>query len=100
MAWRKVARHRNQTASMNGPEDYTCRYFVATNIMLLDIIHHPVFIQKHVPVYFSKHNVSETGFCLRLQVQTEIEKSIEPNWVGFTWRRKQNAVSETMCFEK
>jgi hypothetical protein len=25
--------------------------------------------KKHRPVYFSKHNVSETGFCLRLQVK-------------------------------
>jgi hypothetical protein len=23
-----------------------------------------------------------------------------PNWVGFTWRRRQNPVSETLCFEK
>jgi hypothetical protein len=29
--------------------------------MFLDIIHRPVYI--------SKHNVSETGFCLRLQVK-------------------------------
>jgi hypothetical protein len=29
--------------------------------MFLDIFHRPV--------YFSKHNVSETGFCLRLQVK-------------------------------
>jgi hypothetical protein len=35
--------------------------------MLLDIIHRPVFIWKHRSVYNSKHNVSETGFCLRLQ---------------------------------
>jgi hypothetical protein len=32
-----------------------------SNIMLLDSIHRPV--------YFSKHNISETGFCLRLQVE-------------------------------
>jgi hypothetical protein len=32
-----------------------------TNIMFQDIIHRPVFIQKH--------KVSETGFCLRLQVE-------------------------------
>jgi hypothetical protein len=25
--------------------------------------------KKHRPVYFSKHNVSETGFCLCLQVK-------------------------------
>jgi hypothetical protein len=38
--------------------------------MLLDIIHRPVFIYKHHPVYFSKLNVSETGFCLRLEVKS------------------------------
>jgi hypothetical protein len=32
-----------------------------TNIVFLDIIHRPVFI--------TKHNVSETGLCLRLQVK-------------------------------
>jgi hypothetical protein len=37
--------------------------------MFLDIIHRLVFMQKHRHVYFSKHNVSETGFCLRLQVK-------------------------------
>jgi hypothetical protein len=39
----------------------------STNIMLLGIIHRPVFIEKRRLVYFSK-NVSETGFCLRLYV--------------------------------
>jgi hypothetical protein len=33
------------------------------------IFNPPVFIWKHRPVYFSKHNVSDTGFCLRLQVK-------------------------------
>jgi hypothetical protein len=42
---------------------------IITNIMLLDFIHRPVFIYKDRPVYFSKHNVSETGFCLRFQVK-------------------------------
>jgi short-subunit dehydrogenase involved in D-alanine esterification of teichoic acids len=37
--------------------------------MFLDIIHRPVIYLKHRPVYISKHNVSETGFCLRLQVK-------------------------------
>jgi hypothetical protein len=37
--------------------------------MLLDIIHRPVFIQKQCPVYFSKRNVSESGFCLCLLVK-------------------------------
>jgi hypothetical protein len=39
-----------------------------TNIMFLNISM-VVFIKKHHPVYFSKRNVSETGFCLRLQVK-------------------------------
>jgi hypothetical protein len=34
------------------------RWHINTNIIFLDIIHHPVFIQN---------NVSVTGFCLRLQ---------------------------------
>jgi hypothetical protein len=29
----------------------------------------PFFYVKHRPVYISKHNVSETGFCLRLRVK-------------------------------
>jgi hypothetical protein len=32
--------------------------------MFLDIIHRPVYILKKLAVYFSKYNVSETGFCL------------------------------------
>jgi hypothetical protein len=33
--------------------------------------HYPlsIFIERRRPVYFSKHRVSETGFCLRLQVK-------------------------------
>jgi hypothetical protein len=40
--------------------------------MFLDIIHRPVFVQKH--------NVSEIGFCLRLQVKPTYSwpQSIEP----------------------
>jgi hypothetical protein len=37
--------------------------------MFLYIIHRPVFISENRPVYFSKHNVSETGFRLRPQVK-------------------------------
>jgi hypothetical protein len=37
--------------------------------MFLDIIHRRVCIKKHRPLYISKHNVSETGFCLCLQVK-------------------------------
>jgi hypothetical protein len=35
----------------------------STNIMFLEVIHRPVC------VCISKQNVSETGFCLRLQVK-------------------------------
>jgi hypothetical protein len=38
-------------------------------IMFLDIINRLVFCLKCRPVYISKHNVSETGFCLRPQVK-------------------------------
>jgi hypothetical protein len=35
--------------------------------------HYPsscLYLKKHRPVYISKHNVSDTGFCLRLQVKS------------------------------
>jgi hypothetical protein len=40
----------------------------STNIMfwILSIV---LSVSKNRPVYFSKHNISETGFCLRLQVK-------------------------------
>jgi hypothetical protein len=41
---------------------------ICTNIMFLDIIHRPVFFYKYL-VYITKHNISETGFCLHLQVK-------------------------------
>jgi hypothetical protein len=72
-------------------------------ITILDIIHRPVFCLKH--------NVSETGFCLRLQLQpTQVVPtdrarfylrrqrravSVGSNRVGSTWRPRQNSVSET-----
>jgi hypothetical protein len=34
----------------------------STNIIILSW-------PKNRPVYFSRHNISETGFCLRLQVK-------------------------------
>jgi hypothetical protein len=44
-------------------------YLASQIIMFLDIIHRPVFYLKHRPIYISKHNVSEIGFCIRLQVK-------------------------------
>jgi hypothetical protein len=38
-----------------------CRWYISTNLMFLDIIHRPVYI--------SKHNVSETVFCLCIHVK-------------------------------
>jgi hypothetical protein len=32
-------------------------------------------LSKNRPVYFSKHNVSETGFCLHLQVKPDKDKT-------------------------
>jgi hypothetical protein len=64
-------------------------------ILFLDIIH------RHIVI--SKHDVSETGFCLHLQVKrTQIRwqalaLSIGPNWIVSTWRQRQNPVSETSC---
>jgi hypothetical protein len=37
--------------------------------MFLDIIHRLVYFLENRPVYFSKHNVSETEFCPRPQVK-------------------------------
>jgi hypothetical protein len=37
--------------------------------MFLDIIHRPAFILNTVLFILQKHEVSETGFCLRLQVK-------------------------------
>jgi hypothetical protein len=44
-----------------------------------------------------KHNLSETAFCLWRQGLTLL---IGSNWVGFVWRRRQNPVSETLCFKQ
>jgi hypothetical protein len=47
---------RDYSENLNGEQED-----ISTNIMFLDIIHRPVYI--------SKHNVSETGVCLRFQVK-------------------------------
>jgi hypothetical protein len=73
------------------------------------------FYVKHRSVYIPKHMVSETGLCLRLQVKPtylgpidrassylwkyRLALSIGRNWVGFTWRRMYNPVSETLCLK-
>jgi hypothetical protein len=58
---------------------------------------------------FFKNNVFETGFYLRPHVRNLLswsqsldlvpiydpELSIGPEWVGFTWERRENPVSET-----
>jgi hypothetical protein len=67
------------------------RWYINANIMFLDIIHHPILI---------KTKVSETGFCLRLQVETTHFGPINKagsNWVGSAWRRRLNSVSEMTC---
>jgi hypothetical protein len=70
----------------------------------LDIIHPPVF--------YLKHDISETGFCLGRQVNLLSGKkylelasvsgtalSIGTNWVGTDWRRAQNPVPEPLWFK-
>jgi hypothetical protein len=63
------------------------RWYINITITILDIIHHPVF--------YLKHDFSETELFLRLQVEqaqlgplgrvspdwTQAIPSIEPNWV-------------------
>jgi hypothetical protein len=51
--------------------------------MFLDIIHRP---------FFKKHKVSETGFCLRPQVN--------PTQLDPVDRASPYPVSETLCFLK
>jgi hypothetical protein len=65
-------------------------FFFITN-MFLGIFHLPVFIQKHYPVYFSNHNVSETGFCFHLQVK--------PNPLGPTDRASTYLRTWTSFFD-
>jgi hypothetical protein len=77
-----------------------------TIIELLDIVHRPVL--------YVKHDVSETGFCLRPQVKlTQLDPidratpclrrwglvvSIRVKRKACTWGRRQNIVSETYYF--
>jgi hypothetical protein len=45
-------------------------WYISKTIVFLDITHHPVF--------YLKHNISETGFHLRLQVEpTQLEMEME-----------------------
>jgi hypothetical protein len=48
----------------------------------------------HSPVFYSKHEVSETEFCLRLQVETAHFSPAD--WASLS--PDQNPVSETSCF--
>jgi hypothetical protein len=56
------------------------------------------FYLKHSSVYtrISKHNVSETGVCLRLQVKPT---QLGPIDRASPYFLRQNPVSETLCFE-
>jgi hypothetical protein len=52
----------------NIPTNQAYKYYASGHYTL------SCFYLKHCPVYVSKHSISETGFCLRLQVK--------PYWVG------------------
>jgi hypothetical protein len=54
------------------------------------------FYLKHCHVYTSKHNVSETGSCLRLQVKRTQLGTFD---IASPYLRRQNPVSEILCFE-
>jgi hypothetical protein len=54
----------------------------------MDIIYRPVF--------YLRHNVSETEFCLRLQVEIT---QLDPIDRGILYLQGQNPVSETLCFK-
>jgi hypothetical protein len=79
------------------------------NFKILYIIHRSAF--------YLKHKVSETGFFLRFYVlPTQVGPigraspclrsggqglalSIGPTWVGSSWRRRQNPISEALGFK-
>jgi hypothetical protein len=54
-------------------------------------------LPKRRPVYFLEHYVSETGFCLRIQVRAT---HLGPIDRASPYLRRQNPVSETLCFGK
>jgi hypothetical protein len=62
------------------------RWYINITITIFNIIHRPLF--------YLKHDASETGFCLRPQVRPTEMGPIEalskgPIWVGSTWTRTQ-----------
>jgi sporulation-control protein spo0M len=48
-----------------------CKYTGFVQILCFWTLSIVLSLSKNRPVYFSKHKVSETGFCLRLQVKDE-----------------------------
>jgi hypothetical protein len=69
------------------------RWYINITIAFLDIIHRPLF--------YLKHDVSETVFCFLLEVvpnqMSPIERSShclrrQPIWLGSTWSRRKNPV--------
>lgn len=62
------------------------KYIIGITIAIPDITHHPVL--------YVKHDVSETGVCLRLK--------LKPTRLGTTVRTNMSlgeTVSETLCFK-
>jgi hypothetical protein len=80
------------------------RWYINIVITILGVIHRPVF--------FLSQDVSETGFCLRLQVQPPrlgpivpdrtqtLSLSTESICVGYTWARRQVHFSKCRIFNK
>jgi hypothetical protein len=62
------------------------------------VLNYKYYVFGHYPSsrpFFKKHNVSETGFCLRPQVKPT---QLDPIYRASPYLR--NPVSETLCFLK
>jgi hypothetical protein len=53
----------------------------------------------HRPVFYLKHDISKTGFCLRLQVERIQVGTKDRDSLCLRAFQRQNPVSETSCFK-
>jgi hypothetical protein len=71
----------------------TARPYINITVTILDTIHRPVL--------YLQYSDLENGFCLRLEVAGVRKQRIAlckgSNWIGTTWRRRQNPVFEMLC---
>jgi hypothetical protein len=97
--WTKSLPFRYTTMSIKSTGVW--RWYVDITVTILDIIQNPVF--------YLKQNISKTGFGHLFKIEHSklgpiyrdslclpphrLYLSIWPNWVGSTWKRRQNPVS-------